>query len=103
MNVGGNLGYQRGPLAFFGSYGFLRDRRPRNEAVFRENTYLTPVTYLDETARRMQEPLAHTLTAELEYKPAKQDEFSLDDALQHAATGRVVQHCSTAIWTARES
>ena len=78
VNAGGNLGYQRGPLTFYGSYGFLRDRRPRNEAIFRENTYLTPVTYLDESARRMQEPFAHTLTGSFGYKLAKQDELSLE-------------------------
>jgi len=78
VNFGGNLGYQRGPLTFYGSYGFLRDRRPRTDAIFRENTYLSPITYLDESARRMQEPLANTLTSSAGYKLGKQDELSLD-------------------------
>ena len=78
VNLGGNLGYQRGPLTFYGSYGFLRDRRPRTDAIFRENTYLSPVTFLDESARRMQEPLANTMTGSAGYKLGKQDELSLD-------------------------
>jgi len=78
VSTGANLGYQRGPLTFYGSYGFMRDRRPRNEAIFRQNTYLTPVTYLDETAQRLQEPFAHTLTSSLSYKLAKQDEVSFE-------------------------
>ena len=77
-NVGGNLGYQRGPLTFYGSYGFLRDRRPRTDAIFRENTFLSPITYLDESGRRMQEPLAHTMTGSAGYKLGKQDDLSLD-------------------------
>jgi len=78
VNVGGNLGYQRGPLTFYGSYGFLRDWRPRTDAIFRANTYLTPITYLDESGRRIQEPLAHTLTSSAGYKLGDQDELSFD-------------------------
>ena len=78
VNVGGNVGYQRGPLSFYGSYGFLRDRRPRADAIFRQNNYLTPVTYLDESATRLQEPFAHTLTGSAGYKLGKQDALSLD-------------------------
>ncbi|MDB4889502.1 MAG: TonB-dependent receptor [Gemmatimonadetes bacterium] len=78
VNVGGNLGYERGPLSFYGSYGFLRDRRPRREAIYRENLYLDPLTYLEESVTRLQEPLAHTLTGSASYKLSKQDELSLD-------------------------
>jgi hypothetical protein len=78
VNVGGNVGYQRGPLSFYGSYGFLRDRRPRSEAIFRQNNYLTPITYLDESVTRLQEPFAHTFTGSGSYKLGKQDELSLD-------------------------
>ncbi len=77
-NVGGNLGYQGGPWSLYGSYGFLRDRRPRHEGIFRTNTFQSPVTYLDESGLRMQEPLAHTLTGSATYKFGKRDELSTD-------------------------
>ena len=78
LNLGGNLGYEHGPLTFYGSYGFMRDRRPRSESLFRENDYLTPVTYLDEIGSRVSKPLAHTLTSSATYALRKSDELSLD-------------------------
>ena len=78
MNIGANLGYQRGPLTLYGSYGFLRDRRPRSEAIFRENRYLDPITYLDETGTRLQLPLANTLTGSANYDLGDHDELALD-------------------------
>lgn len=77
-NAGGNYGVERGPLSFYGSYGFLHDRRPRSEALFRQNNYLTPLTYLDETGSRIQWPLAHTLTTSTTYALGDKDELSLD-------------------------
>ena len=77
-NVGGNVGYQGGPWTLFGSYGFLRDRRPRHEGLFRANTFASPTTYLDESGLRMQEPQAHTLTGSAAYKLGKRDELSTD-------------------------
>ena len=78
VDVGGNLGYKRGPLSFYGSYGFLRDSRPRKEALFRENLYQDPMTLLEEAATRTQIPLVHTLTGSLEYAPGASDALSLE-------------------------
>ncbi|MEP6764014.1 MAG: TonB-dependent receptor [Gemmatimonadaceae bacterium] len=77
-NVGVNYGYEHGPFSFYGSYGFLHDRRPRTESIFRENDYLSPVTFLDETGRRIQKPMAHTITTSTSYALADKDEVSLD-------------------------
>ncbi len=77
-NAGVNLGYEHRALSLYGSYGFLRDRRPRSEALFRENDYLTPLTYLDETATRTQARLIHTLTGSAGYKLTAHDDLSLD-------------------------
>ena len=77
-NIGANLGYQRGPFTFYGSYGFLRDRRTRTEALHRENLFQNPVTLLDETGSRIQLPLAHTATASLGYQLGRHDELALD-------------------------
>lgn len=78
VNVGANLGYQRGPLTVYGSYGFFRDNRPRSDAIFRENRYATPLTYLDETGTRLSLPLAHTVTASVNYDLSDHDELAID-------------------------
>jgi len=78
INTGVNLGYERGPWSSYGSYGFLRDRRPRTDSIFRANNYLSPITYLDETGRRVQKPLAHTLTGTTTYGFTDRDELSAD-------------------------
>ncbi len=77
-DVGGNVGLQRGPLTFFGSYGFLSDRRPRTDALLRTNRYATPLTFLDQSGTRLQFPRSHTLSSSLRYKPGKHDEFASD-------------------------
>ena len=78
VDVGGNLGYERGPLSLYGSYGFLRDNRPRRDTIFRANTYQAPLTYLEEAGLRTQVPLAHTLTGSAGYQLSRQDELSAD-------------------------
>jgi len=77
-NVGGNVGYDAEPWSLFASYGFLRDRRPRHDGVYRENRFDDPMTFLDESGRRLQLPLAHTLTASATYSPSKRDEYTAD-------------------------
>ena len=78
VDVGGNLGYENGPLSLFGSYGFLRDNRPRRDTIFRENDYQSPLTYLEEAGLRTQIPLAHTLTGSAGYQLSEHDELSAD-------------------------
>src|SRR5882762_9743697 len=77
-DIGGNLGIERGPLSLYGSYGFLRDNRPRRDTIFRENNYQSPLTYLEEAGLRTQIPLAHTLTGSAGYQLGKRDELSAD-------------------------
>ena len=78
VDVGGNAGIQRGPFSAYGSYSVLRDDRPRTEAVFRENSYETPLTYLRESGLRTQIPLVHTVTGNAAYQLGQHDELSLD-------------------------
>lgn len=77
-DIGGNLGYQRKALTLFGSYGFLRDNRPRTESLFRENLFRDPLTFLQENGVRTQIPLAHSMTGSAEYKLSARDELSLE-------------------------
>jgi len=79
-DIGGNLGYESGPLSLYGSYGFLRDNRPRHDAIFRENLYQSPLTFLEEAGTRTQIPLAHTLTGSAGYELSDRDELSADVA-----------------------
>ncbi len=79
-DIGGNLGYDSGPLSVYGSYAFLRDNRPRKDAVYRENLYLSPLTFLEEAGARTQVPLAHTLTGSAGYELGQHDELSSDVA-----------------------
>jgi outer membrane cobalamin receptor len=78
VNVGANYGYQHGPLTFYGSYGLSRERRPRTESIFRENDYLSPLTFLQEASTRVQERLVHTLTSSVGYELGQHDELSFD-------------------------
>ncbi len=77
-DVGGSLGYRRGPLSLHGSYGFFRENRSRTDSIFRANRYLRPVTFLDESAFRHQRQNGHTLTTTAGYQLGKQDELSLE-------------------------
>jgi Outer membrane protein beta-barrel family/Carboxypeptidase regulatory-like domain len=76
--AGANYGYQHGALTFYGSVGLLRDRRPRSESLYRENNYLIPLTYLEESTARMQQRLVSTLTSSVGYELSKHDELSFD-------------------------
>lgn len=84
-DIGGNLGFERGPLTWYGSYGFLRDNRPRRDTIFREST--APLTFLEEWGLRTQIPLAHTITSSLTYQVGENDELSadLDYSTRHEA------------------
>lgn len=77
-NAGVNVGWERRRLSLYGSYGFLRDRRPRREAIFREDDVAAPPTFLDESAARLQARQIHTVTGSVGYRLTPQDNLSLD-------------------------
>ncbi|MDQ6736318.1 MAG: TonB-dependent receptor [Gemmatimonadota bacterium] len=77
-NAGVNAGLDRRGLSLYGSYGFLRDRRPRTETLLRENNYVTPLTYLAESSARNQARQIHTLTGSASYTLTPHDDISLD-------------------------
>ena len=78
VDAGVNGGWQRGPLSAFGSYSLLRDNRPRYDAIFRQDSYAGPLTYLQENGTRTQIPLVHTVTGNVTYQPSDHDELSAD-------------------------
>jgi len=78
VDAGGNVGYQGGPWSLFGSYNFLHDNRPRRDSIFRENLYLDPLTYLNESGLRSRHPLANTLTGSAGYALSPHDALSAD-------------------------
>ena len=77
-NGSGNVGYQRGPLTLYSSYGFVRDKRARTESLFRQNLFEAPLTYLDEAGQRTDWPRSHTLTGNAAYKVGGTDELGAD-------------------------
>ena len=77
VDAGGNFGLEQGPLSFYGSYGFFREDRLRRDSVFREDLLAGP-TFLAESGKRTQLPLAHTLTGNLDYSPSGRDVLSLE-------------------------
>ena len=78
VDAGGNFGLEQGPLSFYGSYGFIRDNRLRRDSVFREDFLGGPTSFLAESGKRTQLPLAHTLTGNLDYSPNEHDALSLE-------------------------
>ena len=78
VDAGVNGGWQREPLSAFGGYSLWRDSRPRYDAIFRQDNYQTPRSYLQENGTRTQIPLVHTVTGNLTYEPSDLDELSVD-------------------------
>ncbi|HST08047.1 MAG TPA: TonB-dependent receptor, partial [Gemmatimonadaceae bacterium] len=78
VDVGGNFGLEHGPLSFYGSYGFFRENRLRRDSVFREDLLANPTSFLAESGKRTQLPLAHTLTGNIDYSPGEHDVLSLE-------------------------
>ena len=91
VDAGGNVGYQGGPWSLFGSYNFLHDNRPRREAIFRENRYLDPLTYLAESGLRERQPLANTLTGSAGLQARRARRPLGGRGIQHTRAGRIVQ------------
>ncbi|HEX7239146.1 MAG TPA: TonB-dependent receptor, partial [Longimicrobiaceae bacterium] len=75
-NVSGNLGYGRGPLSVFGSYGFNSDQREQTGWHFRENRFLTPSTFQRQDIDGDAEMLGHTLNGSAELKLGRRDVLS---------------------------
>jgi outer membrane receptor protein involved in Fe transport len=78
VDAGVNGGWQRGPLSAFGGYSLWRDSRPRQDAIFRQDSYQGPLTFLQENGTRTQIPLVHTVTGNVTYQPSDHDELSVD-------------------------
>ncbi len=90
-DLGGRIGYQHGKLNVFGSYGWFRDSRPRNEAITRDNLAAVPVTYLDESGFRTMDWRGQTITGSATYDLTPHDALSLESVVttrfEHEVTG----------------
>jgi hypothetical protein len=78
VDAGGNFGLEQGPVSFYGSYGFFRENRLRRDSVFRQDLLASPTSFLAESGKRTQLPLAHTLTGDLDYSPSQHDALSFE-------------------------
>ena len=70
-NGSANLGYQRGNLTLFGSYGLNLDQRGNRGYNRRENLYLTPSTFLDQEITGEFENFSHNFNASADLKLGK--------------------------------
>jgi ferric enterobactin receptor len=70
-SLGGNVGHQQGPFSVFANYGLSRNVREGTGVVFRENRFLTPMTFLDQVSDNRGDGLSHsfTLNSELRLSP----------------------------------
>ena len=70
INASGNLGYQKGPLTLFGSYGFMRDRRKisgfSNRQILGESAL--PYTFLYQDQSGTMRPRSHSFNGSAEYR-----------------------------------
>src|SRR5512142_1447298 len=78
INASGNLGYQRGPLTLFGSYGFMNDRHTDSGFTNRQVLGVTtlPYTYLYQNQSSTMSPLSHSVNGSAEYKLGARDALS---------------------------
>lgn len=70
-SASGNLGWQRGKLTLFGTYGFNRELRGSSARAFRQNKY--DDTFLETLTRGDFAFTSHTLTGQAEVRPAPRD------------------------------
>lgn len=75
-SLSGNLGYQRGPVTLFGSYGLHKDERSTSGSTYRENLFLDPRTYLHQDVVGEFSPLSHSLNTSAEYRLGTRDVLS---------------------------
>jgi len=70
INASGNLGYQKGPLTLFGSYGFMDDRHTDSGFTNRQVLGATtlPYAYLNQSQSGTMSPLSHSVNGSAEYK-----------------------------------
>ncbi|HYD53661.1 MAG TPA: TonB-dependent receptor [Gemmatimonadaceae bacterium] len=76
VNANGNLGYQKGILSLFGSYGFMRDDRELSGYTNREQLFTTPVTFLNADNLGGFQPNSHNVTGNAELKLRPKDVLS---------------------------
>jgi len=76
VNANGNLGYQKGKVSLFGSYGFMRDDRELNGYTNREQLFTTPTTFLNADNLGGFQPNSHNVTGNAEIKLAAKDVLS---------------------------
>jgi outer membrane receptor protein involved in Fe transport len=78
VNASGNLGYQKGALTLFGSYGFMNDHRETtgytNRQILGETTL--PYTYLYQDASGTMSPLSNSFNGSAEYELGERDALS---------------------------
>ncbi|CAN5670436.1 TonB-dependent receptor [soil metagenome] len=75
-SLGANVGHQQGPFTIFANYGLSRNVRESTGIVFRENRFLTPVTFLDQVSDNRSEGLSHSFNFNTDFRLNQRDVLS---------------------------
>lgn len=87
-SLSGNLGYQRGRVTLFASYGLHGDQRRTSGSTYRENLFLDPRTYLYQDVEGEFSPLSHSLNASADYRLGRRDVVSTNVIVSKRDTDR---------------
>ncbi len=66
-NTTASVNFARGAFNVFGNYGFRVDNRNGNSALFRENRFRDPLTYLDQSELETRSSRSHVLNTTIDY------------------------------------
>lgn len=77
QNASGNLGYQKGPITLFASYGFFAMDQESEGTLFREYLSSEPRTFLSQRSSIAYDRHSHNLNATGEFRPTGKDIFGI--------------------------
>lgn len=86
-NASGSLTYQQGRWTLFSNYGFRRGTRDIDAARFRENRFLDPLTYLEQTDAGERTSLSNMLNTSLDYELGERSTLSGNAILSYRTGG----------------
>jgi ferric enterobactin receptor len=76
-SLGLNVGHQQGPFTVFANYGLSRNVRESSGLLFRENRFLSPVTFLDQVSDNSADGLSHSFNLNTDLQLSARDLLSV--------------------------
>ncbi|HET7321571.1 MAG TPA: TonB dependent receptor [Longimicrobiaceae bacterium] len=75
-NASGNVGYQKGRVTFYGSYGYSADKRSNTGFNYRENLFEDPMTILQQDISGDRSRHSNNVNASFDYKLSQRNVLS---------------------------